>query len=541
MIKTAPPSIWADTHLEDPVAVEARHAKRRRHPEALEEARRVWRLPMVVHFPDFGHVRIEAVEGGADCLERLLKSEEFSGLNLGFLNHGPHTHHVGLHYGRSLLSFRPKKGTRRLALRFTALPEIAPHPVAGPDFTKDAKWDGFRRNYLSGFTVNRPTMTMGDHINLAGYAHLAVQNKADLLDLSSDSDDPALATMRRIFIHQTDAAMRAQDADGEINWDYPHEPKKPGMKCGKWLDTTPANMIAAVTCLRWEPQHEDKWYPALVRAAGYLLSLDVDGDGILENPFSGLSFGAPYEHPGYRPVNWWDNIAYGHKDAWINLLALRALRLVGDLAQKRGDSATAERLRAFRAKFLAAFRPALVNPETGVVAGWRDVKGALHDYLFTCPTAMAVNEGVLTRTEGRAMLRKLLAAMKKAGFGDNRYGIPGNCLPMPLGGDTMDWAFMGAWPRYENGGCCGMTAWHVLNAMYRCGMRAEADAIYFRMLDTFENWPTHSGLFPGYMESVDWRTKEGQPCGYNYLADNYLFLGAGYLAHSGREHTIFAP
>ena len=540
-IKTAPPTIWAETRMDDPVQVEARNHAHPRHPECNELARRVWRLPMVVHFPDFGHVRIEAAEGEADCLERLLKSEEFSGLNLGFLNLGSHTQNCGLHYGRSLLAFRPKKGCKRAVLRFTVLPEIAPHPATGEDFTKDAKWDGFRRNYLNGFTVNRPTMTMGDHVNLAGYAHLAVQNKADLLDLSADLPDPTLALVRKVFVHQTDAAMRAQDADGEINWDYPHEPKKPGERSGLWVDTTPANMIAACTCLRWEPRHAKKWYPALVRAADYLLGMDVDGDAILENPFSGISFGAPYEHPGHRPVNWWDNIAYGHKDAWYNLLSHRALRLVGDLAARRGDKATAARIRDWMARFGAAFRPALVNPETGVVAGWRDRDGKLHDWLFTCPTSMALNEAVLTPEEGRPMLRTLLDAMAAEGFGDLKYGIPGNCRPIPLSTDTFDWAFMGAWPRYENGGLCGMTAWHFLNAMYRCGMREEADGIYFRMLDTFENWPTHSGLFPGYMESVDWRTKEGNPCGYNYLADNYLFLGSGYLAHSGREHTAIAP
>ena len=86
---------------------------------------------------------------------------------------------------------------------------------------------------------------------------------------------------------------------------------------------------------------------------------------------------------------------------------------------------------------------------------------------------------------------------------------------------------------YARPRCCGMTAWLFLNALYRVGMEKEADAIYFRMLDTFENLPTHSGLFPGYMESVDWRTKDGNPCGYNYLADNYLFLASGFLHHRG--------
>ena len=543
MIKTAPPSIWAQTKMDDPVEVEGRagDSSRRRDQDDKCVAKRTWKLPMVIHFPDYGHVKVECIEGAADCRERLVKSDEMSGLNLGFLNMGAHIHHVGLHYGRSQLSFRPRRGASTVALRFTAMPEIAPKPLSGPDFTADPEWDGFRRCYMNGFTIHRPTMTMGDHINLAGYAHLAVQNKADLLDLSWGSPDPTLEIVRDVFVHQTDAAMRAQDRDGEINWDFPHQPKPEGVRAGAWLDCTPANMIAGCTCLKWRPDLAEKWYPSLVRAAGFLMAMDEDGDGLIESPVPGRKFFEEYPHPGRKPVNWWDNIAYGHKDAWFNLLSHRAVRLVADLAAERGEDGDAARMRAWLDKFDASFRGALVNPETGVVAGWRDVDGKLHDWLFTCPASMAVNESVIAPDEGRRMLETLLAAMEKEGFGDNRYGIPGNCKPIPLGTDTFDWAFMAEWPRYENGGLCGMTAWHFLNAMYRCGMEERADAIYFRMLDTFERMPTHSGLFPGYMESVDWRTKDGNPCGYNYLADNYLFLGAGFLAHTGREHSVFAP
>ena len=81
-----------------------------------------------------------------------------------------------------------------------------------------------------------------------------------------------------------------------------------------------------------------------------------------------------------------------------------------------------------------------------------------------------------------------------------------------------------------------MTAYHFLNALYKVGMESEADLILKNMLHTFETMPTHSGLFPGYMFSVDWRTKDGLPCGYNYLADNYLFLASGIIAKAHVKH-----
>ena len=93
---------------------------------------------------------------------------------------------------------------------------------------------------------------------------------------------------------------------------------------------------------------------------------------------------------------------------------------------------------------------------------------------------------------------------------------------------------MSKWPVYEDGGLCGQNAYHFIQALYKSGMRKEADMILFRMLDTFESGPTHSGLMPGYMKSIDWRTKDGNPSGYNYLADNYYFLLAAIKGHNNK-------
>jgi hypothetical protein len=92
------------------------------------------------------------------------------------------------------------------------------------------------------------------------------------------------------------------------------------------------------------------------------------------------------------------------------------------------------------------------------------------------------------------------------------------------------------WGRYENGGLCGMPGFHFLTAMYNVGMRREADEILFAILNTYEKDMTHSGLMPGYCQSIDWRTKEGVRCGYNYLADNYYFLMSVYVGRYKMKH-----
>jgi hypothetical protein len=81
-----------------------------------------------------------------------------------------------------------------------------------------------------------------------------------------------------------------------------------------------------------------------------------------------------------------------------------------------------------------------------------------------------------------------------------------------------------------------MNGYHFLTSMYKVGLRNEADKILYAIMDTYEKDMTHSGLMPGYCRSIDWRTKEGVPCGYNYLADNYYFLLSAYVGKYKRKH-----
>ena len=186
-------------------------------------------------------------------------------------------------------------------------------------------------------------------------------------------------------------------------------------------------------------------------------------------------------------------------------------------------------------KFDANFFDTFYNPETGLMAGWISRDGNVHDYGFTFAVSMGVNEGLIPKDTGKKMIKKLLSIMKKEGYGDLRFGIPGNVMPIGER-DTIHWPCMSDWGRYENGGLCGMNGFHFLTAMYKVGLSEEADAIFKAILNTFENEFTHSGLMPGYVQSCDWRTKEGHPCGYNYLADNYYFLLAAYTGKGKVPH-----
>jgi hypothetical protein len=264
------------------------------------------------------------------------------------------------------------------------------------------------------------------------------------------------------------------------------------------------------------------------------LIVDKDGDGIFEVPFSGNEMEAPVP-VGERQRNWWDNFAFGHKDIYFNCLCHRALRELSELLEQLGRADEAEKYRRQLAEFEKNFYSTYYNPATGVLAGWISADGRMHDYMFTFAVSMAIDEGLIPKEQGKEMLLILLKKMEEQGYGDLRYGIPGNVLPV-ADPDTIHWPCMSDWGRYENGGLCGMNGFHFLTAMYKVGLTEEADAIFKAILHTYDTQFTHTGLMPGYVQSVDWRTKEGNRCGYNYLADNYYFLLAAYTGKAGIDH-----
>ena len=71
--------------------------------------------------------------------------------------------------------------------------------------------------------------------------------------------------------------------------------------------------------------------------------------------------------------------------------------------------------------------------------------------------------------------------------------------------------------------------------------RKDQTLSYRKILNTYEKNFTHSGLMPGYCQSIDWRTKNGVPCGYNYLADNYYFLLSVYVGKFKMKHPATKP
>lgn len=500
----SPVSVWSKKTDDPPTS-------RYDTPETFYTPRIVkasFQLPAVLHFPDYGLVKIEASEPDVYLQEHFLPDYDNTGLSLGPFNRGGHTYRKSVHLGSVALSFHARKPIEETTIKFTVLEDNYPH-LAGVDLS-DAKFDGLRRCWQNAFTLNPETMTMGDNIMLSGIGHLALAFRADLLPFTPALD--ASFSMIDGLKNSIEIALRERiDPQSNRIADF-------GYEC------TEITLIAIydylITTHDWAFIRQ--YLPEIKRLVKGVLDRDIDHDGIFEAPFHGNKL-----EDGRSSFNWWDDFAFGHKDAYLNLQAYRALESTKKIFDKlQENTRTIEQALAM---FKQTFHRTFYNPETGIYAGWVSQNGRMHDYMFTFITSMAINEGLVPQELGKKMMRIMLAKMQEQGY-DGVYGIPGPLLPVAKE-DKGTWDEMTRWGRYENGGLCGQAACHFLNALYHVDLRAEADDILFKMLATFEREYTHSGVFPGYVQSVDWRTKGGAPSGYNYLADNYYFLLAAITGH----------
>ena len=515
-IKTAPPTIWTK-----------KQPKKLKSRNYLTMYKTEFKLPLYIHFPDFGRVEISASSPEVYCIEELQQSKDFIGIDLGYLNYGySHNRMHGLHYGSSFLTFKSKGNDDKVTLTFRVMDEAFP-----PLVEDDERFDGLKRNWLNCFAMNRELFDMGDNIYFHGTGHLAIHMKSDMLQII-DKNDEQFNIIRKTFERQVERTfLNCQAHDGEVSVNFFNKEKTKTYGCS--VDSTPGAIISLTGIANWNLKFAKKYIQNAIKAADFLLGEDTDGDGIFEVKFAGDYIGQSSEY-GWQG-NWWDNFAFGHKDIYFNYLCHRALRELSALLIKVGMENEAQRYLKQLEKFDANFFDTFYNPETGLMAGWISRDGNVHDYGFTFAVSMGINEGLIPKDEGKKMIKKLLSIMKKEGYGDLRFGIPGNVIPVGER-DTICWPCMTDWGRYENGGLCGMNGFHFLTAMYNVGMKREADEILFAILNTYEKDMTHSGLMPGYCQSIDWRTKEGVRCGYNYLADNYYFLLSVYVGRHKMKH-----
>ncbi len=467
-------------------------------------------LPCLLHLPGMGTLRITCDVAGAtldyDARRRVKPS---------FVR----------------IAFPPAPaGSKGIAYR---LEVVAIHPNL-PGIVGNPLYDGFRRDWLNIFQVNPRVQMLANNASsdpcsftLFEYSDLARHTPPLAEGLTAN--DLIRMTLDRYLsgalgYGQIGYACAPTDAD-LIAWKTP------------WtsLDTLPSFLIAA--CNYVEGSRDLDWaranYRKLAAWGHEMFASDKDGNGLVEYPGTGNYGDRPLADK--RPANWWDTINFGHEDAFGNALAYRAATMFSALARELGHAEDADFFVTQAARLRAAYAPTLLNPATGLLAGWRSRDGQLHDYAFTFVQGMAVTFGLLDEKTANNVMDRLLAKFKEAGYTRFDLGLPGNLVPVRKG----DYVYhdnapdVHGVPRredgsdgfqyYENGGATGCWAYYTVKALYQLGRVEDARRIFHPMLDTY----ARNGFqgFDATGRSVDWRDWKGGGHGYEgLLVDNYHAL-----------------
>ncbi|HEY1793450.1 MAG TPA: hypothetical protein VGG34_11075 [Opitutaceae bacterium] len=451
-------------------------------------------LPCVLHLPGFGSMRIE---GGGP------------GAALGYAS-GP---------GWIRVSFPPASPAMPRATYRMTVALISP---AIPGSENDPRLDSFRRNWLNILQLNpnRRLLSNNTDSDSCGFCYY------EYADIAAAT--PRLAN----GLHALDIVRQSLDRvlAGEKTYGMPGYGSFPEDSA----DTRPSLLIAAHDYV--EGMHDRAWlkarYPALKAMAAAMLATDRDGSGLIEYGPSGNSGTWNDGQPKVRPSNWWDVIGFGHKDAYANALAYRALRGMRQMADEAGDRAGSVRFAASAEKLRGAYFRTFFDPATGVLGGWRSSDGQLHDYWFTFVNGIAVLYGLVPPARAPGIMDRVWDKMRQVGYANFRLGIPGNLVTVPLrdyahhdprygGGLRPDNA--DGFQVYANGGASASFAYFTIAAFDRVGQHARAEQILYPILAAFDQREFEGTGANGLTN--DWRKWDGTSEGYEgFLTDNYYAL-----------------
>jgi hypothetical protein len=462
-------------------------------------------LPAVLHLPGMGSMRIAA--NGAAALH-------YDARRNG-------AHFVSVTFPAATEQHKLMEYTLETAAIYPALPDIA---------ADDPRFDGFRRDFLDIFQQQAELHVLANNaasdacgFTVYEYADMArhtpeLAKGLTALDLVRETLDRYLAG----FVAYGMPGYKMFDtADPDTQFPHPS------------LDTYPSLLIAAYDYAdgsgdqRWLRQN----YKGLRKWAEQMTAANADGSPLLEYPESGNS-GSWTERITVRPSNWWDTIGFAHQDAYANALGYRALRGMATLAERVGETADAKKYRLRAEQIHDAYAKAFMDPQAGVVAGWRSRDGQLHNYYFPFVSGIAVRYGLIDGEQARQVMANILRKMESVGYNNFSRGIPGNLVAVRRADYVdLDHRFGGparedgedGFEIYENGGTTASFAYFTMAALYCLDEKEKGDKILLPMLDGFAR-QGFSGRAPNGL-SYDWMDWKGGAHGYEgFLVDNYYAL-----------------
>lgn len=141
----------------------------------------------------------------------------------------------------------------------------------------------------------------------------------------------------------------------------------------------------------------DDLYASLIK----LKKLDVDHDGLLENPIPGI--------PGSPASTYNDCLSIGHKDGYLNAVAHEAFSLFASLSDFIGRHDDANELRQLAVNIAKAYNEQLWDEKAGCYLGWIDVAGGKHNEWYTFINFPAIAAGIASEERARRIMKSFKA------------------------------------------------------------------------------------------------------------------------------------
>ncbi len=269
---------------------------------------------------------------------------------------------------------------------------------------------------------------------------------------------------------------------------------------------------------------------ALECIAGEIESLDTNGDGLADHG-NGM---------------WFDCYNIHGADAYSNAANYRAFRCLAELEKLAGRPAMAEHYHQNADRIKNIYMKTFFNPATGVLAGWRDEKGRLHDYMFPWVNGFAIHQGLVPDREANAILDRLLAQLKKDGFKSYQFGLPTNLIPIRpadyiphTSGAPTNPSGTNTWQQYMNGGACPTFVYYVIQSFYKLGRRHDAEKLLWPLVGSFEKGTFNAGVQVGKwlrrnpVGSAFYVWNGSQASGEGYLPEDWQAMAAIFTGHYG--------
>ena len=241
-------------------------------------------------------------------------------------------------------------------------------------------------------------------------------------------------------------------------------------------------------------------------------------------------------------AGWCDSLRSGHLESYVNAHVYRGLGRAADLLERLDDTELGASARAMATRLKANFVPTFYDPDSRQIMQWVAHDGRRFGFRSHMHLGAAVALGLVPDDLGRDLLTDYLARLAATGFTHYEWGLPIFLEPVPEVCHN-GWKGKGVDPDgsdqvgiYMNGSVHAHQTYYILQALYKVGMRRQANDLFMKMTPLVRR----GGLCGGLHSGVDWRHPvDGSPAGYEgLLAEQYHFLLAAITGYMGCELTL---